>query len=252
MSPLGKIFLYIAAAGGVAVAIAGYLTFQQMGTEKVTLTQVQQAKQASDRAAAKAKQDADAANAAKDQTASQLTETQGKVEDLNTKLTAAQKQSDDLNSSIQAAKDAQSKAETALQSLNSALGGKTPDQIKADAEKAQQDLASAQSQQKILQDQVQASQSQIDQLKDAINRSHVGQMPPGISGKITFVNRTWNFVVLNIGLSNGIVPNGELVVYRGRDFLGKIKVTSAEASTAVADILPDAKADIQKGDDVLN
>jgi hypothetical protein len=77
-------------------------------------------------------------------------------------------------------------------------------------------------------------------------------MPPGISGKITFVNRAWNFVVLNVGLSNGVVPNGELIVYRGRNFLGKIKVTSAEDSTAVADILPDAKADIQVGDDVLN
>jgi hypothetical protein len=77
-------------------------------------------------------------------------------------------------------------------------------------------------------------------------------MPPGISGKVTFVNTTWNFVVLNVGLSNGVVPNGELIVYRGRDFLGKVKVTSAEDNTAVADILPGAKADIQVGDDVLN
>jgi hypothetical protein len=89
-------------------------------------------------------------------------------------------------------------------------------------------------------------------LKDAINRTATGTLPPGISGKVTFVNRTWNFVVLNVGLSNGIVPNGELIVYHGRNFLGKIKVTSAEATSSVADILPDAKADIQVGDDVIN
>jgi cell shape-determining protein MreC len=99
---------------------------------------------------------------------------------------------------------------------------------------------------------LQASQKQIADLQDAINRKTTGNMPPGISGKVTFVNRAWNFVVLNVGLSNGVVPNGELIVYRGRDFLGKVKVTSAEQNTSVADILPDAKADIQIGDDVLN
>ena len=88
-------------------------------------------------------------------------------------------------------------------------------------------------------------------LKAAINKGPAG-MPPGISGKVTFVNRAWNFVVLNVGLANGVVPNGELIVYRGRDFLGKIKVTSAESNSAVGDILPNAKADIQVGDDVLN
>jgi hypothetical protein len=49
-----------------------------------------------------------------------------------------------------------------------------------------------------------------------------------------------------------VVPSGELVVYRGNEFLGKVKVTSAEDNTAVADILPGAKADIQVGDDVIN
>jgi cell shape-determining protein MreC len=92
----------------------------------------------------------------------------------------------------------------------------------------------------------------VKQLKDDINRAKVGNIPPGISGKVTFVNRAWNFVVLNVGLSSGVVPNGELILYRGRNFLGKVKVTSAEDNTSVADILPNAKADIQIGDDVLN
>lgn len=77
-------------------------------------------------------------------------------------------------------------------------------------------------------------------------------MPPGISGKVTFVNRAWNFVVLNVGLSNGLIPKGELIVYRGDRFLGKVKVTSVEENTAVADIESDAKGDIQAGDSVLN
>jgi hypothetical protein len=43
-----------------------------------------------------------------------------------------------------------------------------------------------------------------------------------------------------------------LIVYRGRDFLGKIRVTKADPNDAVAEILPDVKGDIQVGDSVLN
>ena len=50
--------------------------------------------------------------------------------------------------------------------------------------------------------------------------------------------------MLNVGLSNGVVPNGELIVYReARNFLGKVKVTSAEDDAdSVADILPGRKS----------
>ena len=98
---------------------------------------------------------------------------------------------------------------------------------------------------------MQASQTQVADLTDAINRSKTGQMP-GVSGKVTFVDHAWNFVILDVGLSNGVVPNGELIVYRGNTFLGKIRVTKVDPNDAVAEILPDVKGDIQVGDKVLN
>jgi len=48
------------------------------------------------------------------------------------------------------------------------------------------------------------------------------------------------------------VPNGELIVYRGKTFLGKIRVTRADPGDSVAEILPDIKGNIQVGDRVLN
>ena len=99
---------------------------------------------------------------------------------------------------------------------------------------------------------MQASQTQIADLQDALKRSKTGTQPPGISGKVTFVDHAWNFVILDVGISNGVVPNGELIVYRGRDFLGKVRVTKADPNDAVAEILPDVKGDIQVGDSVLN
>jgi hypothetical protein len=253
MSKLGIYLLYAAVVGAIAAAIAGGLLIEKRGEDAANLLQAQQAKAASDKATAQAKQQVVDANQAKLDSDTKLTAANSKVDDLTTQLTAAQKQATDASTALQTANDKTKTAQDALDKINTALDGKSVDDIKAAEAKAEADLAASQSEQKILQDQLQASQTQIADLKDAINRSNDhGKMPPGISGKVTFVNRTWNFVVLDVGLSNGVVPNGELIVYRGRDFLGKIKVTSAESNSAVADILPDVKGDIQVGDYVLN
>jgi membrane-associated HD superfamily phosphohydrolase len=252
MSKLGIGLFYFALVGALCAFVFGFMLVQKYGTAQTNLSQAQVSLTTAQRATKVAKADADAAKEAADQANTELTASKSQVDDLSTKLATAQKAQDDLNSQLTQAKADADKATATLKQINDVLGGMTAEQMKAAMQKAQDDLTAAQSQQKILEDQLQASQKQIADLQDAINRSKVGAMPPGISGKVTFVNRAWNFVVLNVGISNGVVPNGELIVYRGRNFLGKVKVTSAEATTAVADILPNAKADIQVGDDVLN
>jgi multidrug efflux pump subunit AcrA (membrane-fusion protein) len=251
MSKLGIIFVYIALAGAVAALWFGYKLTTKYDTNQTSLSQVSQQLTSETTLAKKTKKDLDEANSAKDQVTAQLTTANTQIDTDKTQLAAAQKAQDDLNTQLTQAKaDVQTQLDN-IKKINDALG-MSPEDAKAKMAKDEADLTAAQSQEKIIQDQLQASQKQIADLQDAINRSKVGTMPPGISGKVTFVNRAWNFVVLNVGLSNGVVPNGELIVYRGRDFLGKVKVTSAEQNTAVADILPNAKADIQIGDDVLN
>lgn len=252
MSKLGIGLLYFALVGALFAAGFGVMLIGKFQTSEGKLVEVQQSLSTEKKATATANQKADDATQAKTQAETELTETKSKMDDLNTKLAAEQKTQDDLNTQLTSAKADADKAKKDLQHVSDVLGNMSPEDAKAALQKAQTDLAASQSQEKILQDQLQASQKQVTDLHDAINRRAVGMMPPGISGKVTFVNRAWNFVVLNVGLSNGVVPNGELIVYRGRNFLGKVKVTSAEDTTAVADILPNAKADIQVGDDVLN
>jgi len=251
MSSLGKIFLGIAILGAVIALIAGVLVVQNLSTTRTNLTQTEQERDTARQTAEKAKQAADTAKQQADAATTELTETKTKMDDLNSQLQAAQKQQEDLKTAVKTANDAADKAKQDLLSINETLGG-TPDEVKDKLKKAQDAATAAESEQKIAQDQLQSVTKQVADLTDAINRMPIGKMPPGISGKVTFVNRTWNFVVLNVGLSDGVVPNGELIIYRGKIFLGKIRVTSAEANSAVADILPDAKADIQIGDNVLN
>jgi septal ring factor EnvC (AmiA/AmiB activator) len=252
MSQIGKILLYVALVGGLVAVAYGYLVVSKRGEDAATISQVRADVAAQKQEAAKAKQDAAAAQAQVQQTQTQLTEVQSKVTDLTSQLTAAQQKQTDLQAAVQQSADSTKKAQDELTRVTGVLKGEAPEEVMGQIDKLNSQVAADNAEQKILQDQLQAANKQVEDLKVAINASKNGTMPPGISGRVTFVNTTWNFVVLNVGLSNGVVPNGELIVYRGRNFLGKVKVTSAEDNTAVADILPGAKADIQVGDDVLN
>jgi hypothetical protein len=251
MSKLGKILLGVALVGAFVAVGAGVALIIQYNSTKANLAQTTAAKTADDQTIVKEKAENTQLTAAKADSDKQLADATSKISDLNTQLTTAQKTADDAKTAVQTADAATKTAQDALDAINKTLGGETADQYKADKEKAESDLAAAQAEQKILQDSLQSTQQQVADLTDALNRSKTGKMP-GVSGKITFVDHAWNFVILDVGLSNGVVPNGELIVYRGRTFLGKVRVTRVDPNDAVAEILPDIKGDIQIGDAVLN
>jgi len=252
MSKLGKILLWVALVGAFVAVGAGIALVLKYNDTKEDLAQTQLAKAAADKATAQAKQETADIKTAKAETDANLVTANTKIGDLTTQLTAAQKAATDAATAVQTANDAAKKAQADLDAITKTLNGKTADEIVAAEAKAESDLTAAQSEQKILQDSLQSSQTQVADLTDALKRSKTGTMPPGISGKVTFVDHAWNFVILDVGLSNGVVPNGELIVYRGNAFLGKIRVTKVDPNDAVAEILPDVKGDIQIGDKVLN
>src|ERR1700683_3341122 len=216
MSKLGKTLLWAALVGAIVAVGAGVALVFQYNDTKTTLADTQQAKAAAEKAATKAKEDAAASALAKTDVNTKLTAANSKIDDLNTQLSAAQKASSDAATAAQTATENAKAAQDKLDAINKTLNGETPEQYIADKTKAESDLAAAQAEQKIIQDQLQASQTQISDLQDALKRSKTGTQPPGISGKVTFVDHAWNFVILDVGLSNGVVPNGELIVYRGR------------------------------------
>jgi hypothetical protein len=80
------------------------------------------------------------------------------------------------------------------------------------------------------------------------------KMRNGLSGRVLAVNPAWNFVVLSLGDKNGVVNNAELLVKRGSQYIGKVRVTSVEPSTSIADIVansvPQGTA-ISPGDNVI-
>ena len=252
MSQLGKYLLYAALAGAVVAAIMGGLVINKGWTQAAVLKQTTQDKTAAQQATKKAQAEAQAAKTAQAESDAKLVTATGTIGDLNTQLDAAKKQATDATAALATANDAAKTAQDSLDTIKKTLNGKTADEIVQAEAKAESDLVAAQSEQQIMQTQLQDSQSQIAKLQDALKRSPTGTQPPGISGKVTFVDRAWNFVILDVGISAGVVPNGELIVYRGRTFLGKVRVTKVDPNDAVAEILPDVQGNIQIGDSVLN
>lgn len=71
---------------------------------------------------------------------------------------------------------------------------------------------------------------------EAQNREH-RMLVKGTEGRILAVNPAWNFVVLSLGDKQGVANNTELLVKRGNQLVGKIRVTSVEPSSSIADIV---------------
>ncbi len=252
MSQLGKILLIVAAIGGVACLVGAYFVMKKNADDAVTIKQTQDAKTASDTAAAKAKAEATAAAAAQKDAEGKLADATSKMAQMSSDLDTAKKAAADSQTALTAATDATQALQKKVDDMTKDLNGRTVADYIADATKAKADLDAAVAEQKIMQDQLDQNKDQIAKLMDSINRMNDHGRMPGVSGKVTFVDHAWNFVILDVGLNAGVVPNGELIVYRGKNFLGKVRVTKVDPADSVAEILPDIKGDIQIGDAVLN
>ena len=76
----------------------------------------------------------------------------------------------------------------------------------------------------------------------------------GLTGTVLAYNPGWNFVVLSIGDKQSLKAGKEMVVTRGGQMVAKVRVTSVEPSTSIADIIPSSVAkgqSVQPGDSVV-
>ena len=77
-------------------------------------------------------------------------------------------------------------------------------------------------------------------------------MKPGTTGTIVYANKDWNFVVIDIGSNDGVQATAEMIVHRGDDMVGKIKISAVRDNVSIAEVLPDyQKATVKEGDHVL-
>jgi myosin heavy subunit len=105
-----------------------------------------------------------------------------------------------------------------------------------------------------LQGDLSSARAQVEELRQRESERAQQVMRQGLSGRVLAVNQGWNFVVLNLGDRNGVVNNAEMLVQRGNQLVGKIRITSVEPSTSIADIVVNSVPrglSIQPGDQVI-
>lgn len=200
-----------------------------------------------------------------------LTESERQVADLTTKNDLAQAEITKLKADNQtkdskiAELDAKiTETETALEGLKTSIATleqensslkETAAQVSAPAEDdSKARIAELETLNTKLDSDLKTAEARIQSMEERLNEKKRIEQLNSLSGRILAVNEAWNFVVLNLGDKNGIASNTELLVKRGTTQIGRVRVTSVEPASSIADIIPGSMSrglSIQPGDYVI-
>lgn len=115
-------------------------------------------------------------------------------------------------------------------------------------------LTAAQEEKRELQDELSVAEETIASLERLLDKDTMATptTPVGLTGEIMVVNKDWNFVVLDVGSEQGLSVNSEMLVHRGDELVGRVRVSSVDRDLAVAEILSGwQQKPLQEGDHVL-
>jgi molecular chaperone GrpE (heat shock protein) len=192
------------------------------------------------------------------ETTAKLEETTKKLEETSNQLAAANKKIEEQTGHIAKLQGDLEQTSARLNTASQKLAqwdflGLTPDQVKVmiDANKKMQaTIVASEEEKKILARDLRTTKAKLQQYETG--GEAVVELPPGTKGKIMVVDPKWNFVVLDIGQQQNLLPNGVLMVERGGKLIGKVKVVSVEQNRSIANIMPGWKlGEIMEGDQVL-
>ena len=112
----------------------------------------------------------------------------------------------------------------------------------------QNELEAVQEENGVLQRTVSRLTAQINEL---IGTNYVVTLRADLKGKIVAVDPKWDFVVLNIGGDQGVLPDGEMLVSRDGKLVAKVIVRSVQKDRSIANVVPGWQlGDVIEGDEV--
>jgi hypothetical protein len=169
-------------------------------------------------------------------------------EKTDAELATTKKESETLIDNLSETKTKLESAQGELKDINKSLKGWKAEDLFTKIDDLQSDAKNLERQNKTLGLKVAELQNKLDESE----KNGFSPMTPGsLKGKIVAINKPWSFVVLDIGKENKLTEGVELNVLRDDKSIGKVRVVSVDAASAVADILPESlQSDIQIGDQV--
>jgi predicted nucleic acid-binding Zn-ribbon protein len=190
--------------------------------------------------------------------ANKTTAAEAKASSAEADLTKAQNTKAELESKLQASEgqiaDLQKRVADATVAVPGAPEGMSPNELKALLDDTKHQLETAEQEKTILGDKVKSAQDRVAAMEEEKKRRESGQNPAGVHGTVLAVNQAYNFVVLNMGDRQGVVPNSEMLVLRQGALIGKIRISSVEPTTSIGDIITNSLArgvQVQPGDIVV-
>lgn len=188
-----------------------------------------------------------------------LESTKSKLSDTENQLAATAKKLGDETTRANGLKTELDKAKgdltTAKQDLEAwRLTGLTPDQVKSVvAEKKNLELEKGvlEEEKLVLQKVIQKLTNQLASFQT--NADLEATLPTGLKGTVLVVDPKWDFVVIDLGEKQNIIPNGVMMVSRDGKLIAKVKIVSVQLERSIANIMPTWKlGEVMEGDIVLS
>lgn len=258
---MAKYLLIISAVLIAATAYLGFATKQKidllqgdLSKTKSTLAQTQADLKKTKDTLKKTEEELIAAKATIDEKEKDIAAKKVEIDKLSSDLKTAQTDLEEKTKSL-----AELKAQ--LDEVLKGTGGDDPKKLTEAVEKLKSDLAKKETE---LAEQKQISASLTENLTAEKTKTQSAETQVrgykenivriGLSGTILAYNPGWNFVVISIGDKQGLKAGKEMVVKRGGQMIGKVKVTAVEPGSSIADVIPGSIAkgsSVQPGDAVV-
>ena len=186
------------------------------------------------------------------QTQTKLTASESDLASNKTKLANAEKANNTLKDEVDKTKAERTEAQQKLNQY--VIIGLQPLEIVAtrdELKKATAQITAIEEEKKILNRSLKRLQARLDELVGT-NEVQAVQLRLGLKGKVMVVDPKWDFVVLDIGEKQEVLPNAIMMVSRNGKLIGKVRIVRVLPDRCVANVEPGSKvADIQEGDQVL-
>lgn len=184
----------------------------------------------------------------------EILDKKNQIDGLNEKLTKANAEVETLNAEVNKIKDEMTKLAASFDGIKiEEIAGKIRELSDAKT-KLETELAEAKQVQETLNTRIKEKEDKLASSERQVLEYKTGFVRNGLTGTVLAYNSGWNFVVLSIGDKQGLKANTPMVLTRGGQMVAKVRVTSVEPNTAIADIVPGSTTrgrGVQPGDSVV-
>jgi len=125
------------------------------------------------------------------------------------------------------------------------IGGQSPDLIASRYEALKQRKSGLETELRTMEEQVVKAQNDEEKARQKMGdlaqeeqKRRASVRLQGLEADLIAINRDMGFVIINAGSEHGVAPESSLLVMRGNDRIGRLRIVSVEPKVTVADIMP--------------